>query len=93
MKNEPPDNTLAEKVADSRWSRRSTMFQTLGASTDLKDFSELAIKDLQLLFTGTYQLNFLAPYLAKMIGKDGSLDILYLRENPEIIRVKVQSRH
>lgn len=63
------------------------------SSNDLLDFPEMTEKDLKILFTGTYQLSQAISYLAEMVDKDGKVNIQFLKEKSNIIKVLVQSRH
>lgn len=93
MKTRPQENTLAKEVAEDRWARRKTMFTVFDSCNDLEDFPNLTIKELKILFTGTYQLKLCVSYLAEMIEKDGSVKFSWLKADAEIIKVNVQSRH
>ena len=86
------ENSLAIEAEQGRWSRRKTQFQTL-TSADIEDFPEMTEEDLKIFFTGTYQLQQAISYLAEMLGDNDVLQIHYLKESHDIIKVRVRSRH
>lgn len=90
---QPDDNTLAKQVETENWNRKRTPFKAIDAINDLDDFPELTLKDLKLLFTGTYQLKMAVSYLAEMMENHKSIELQYLVQQREIIRVSVRSRH
>ncbi|XP_058809857.1 uncharacterized protein LOC131675049 [Phymastichus coffea] len=85
-------NTLAEFVEENNWNRKTTPFSTV-SSNDLLDFPELTIDELQILFTGTYQLSQAVCYLAEMMDENGSVSLKSSKVETGIIRFEVKSRH
>ena len=57
------------------------------------DFPEVTEQDLKILFTGSYQLSQAVSYLAEMVDKDGKINIEYVKDETNVLKVKVQSRH
>lgn len=86
------ENTLAKEVEEGRWRRRQNPFSDL-TSEDLDDFPETTERDLKILFTGCYQLKQAVSYLAEMLDINGVLNLKFLKETPQIIRVPIRSRH
>ncbi|XP_058810518.1 uncharacterized protein LOC131675522 [Phymastichus coffea] len=86
------ENTLASEVETGHWSRRKIPFQLI-TSDQLLDFPELTERDLKIFFTGTYQLQQSISYLAEMMGEDNKIELYYLKETNEILKVQVRSRH
>lgn len=86
------ENTLAIEAIEGRWSRRKVPFRKL-TSDEIQDFPDLTEDDLKIFFTGTYQLHQAICYLAEMMNEQEEINLSYLRETPEIIKVEVQSRH
>ncbi|XP_076288271.1 uncharacterized protein LOC143212878 [Lasioglossum baleicum] len=85
-------NTLQELVEAKQLSRRRKPFTPI-TDNAVMDFPEMTEKDLKILFTGTYQLTQAVCYLAELMKDDNILNIEYLKESSNIIRVKVPSRH
>jgi hypothetical protein len=85
-------NSLADEVQANNWTRITKPFQTW-SSDELPDFPELTLEQLRLFFTGSYQLKQAISYLAEMMKDEDYLHLLYLKENPDILRFEVQSRH
>lgn len=85
-------NILTELVESNNWNRKTTLFDTI-SSEDLSDFPELTENELEILFTGTYQLLQAVCYLAEMLGEDESLSFKYSKEETSIIKIEVKSRH
>lgn len=85
-------NTLGDEVLLHNWDRRKQPFQRLLAS-EVQDFPELSEEELIILFTGTYQLSQAISYLAELMGKDNNFHVLYVKNEPNIFKVQVQSRH
>ena len=50
-------------------------------------------RDLMILFTVSYQLSQAVSYLAEMLDNDCKQTIEYVKEEPSILRFKVQSWH
>ena len=68
------------------------MFQSF-SSNDLLDFSELTEKELEILFTGSYQLSQAVSYLAEMMNYNGSISFKCVKEQANISKIQVQPRH
>lgn len=86
------ENTLATEAETGRWSRRKITFKKL-SSREILDFPELTENDLKIFFTGTYQLHQAVSYLAEMMDDSNNINLSYLHETPEMIKVEVRSRH
>ena len=84
-------NTLAERVEANNWNQKTLPFQKI-ISNDLLDFPELTIEDLELLFTGSYQLSQAISYLGEML-EDGVLNIGFLKQEPYVFKFEVRYRH
>ena len=85
-------NTLAIEVEENGWLRRKLPF-TQVTSDDILDFPEMTKQDLNILFTGLYQLSQAVSYLAEMVDKDGKINIEYVKDGTNVLKVKVQSKH
>jgi len=70
--------------------RRSAQWQAVSEST-IKDFPQLSDEQLRFLTCGVYQLKLSASYMQEHI--DGESDIHIFREDSNLLRVKIQSRH
>ena len=49
--------------------------------------------DSKIFFTGIYQLHQSICYLAEMLNEDNWVELSYLHETPQIIKVEVRSHH
>lgn len=85
-------NTLATEVEEKGWLRRKLPFKSV-TSDDILDFPEMTERDLKILFTGTYQLAQAVSYLAEMVDTDGKLRIEYVKDESNVLKLKVPSRH
>ena len=50
-------------------------------------------RDLKILFTGSCQLSQAVSYLAEMLNNDGTLNIEYVKDEKNVLTLKVLSRH
>ncbi|XP_051171003.1 uncharacterized protein LOC127287892 isoform X1 [Leptopilina boulardi] len=85
-------NSLAEKVYNENLNRKSVSFQVL-SSRDLLDFPEITTDDLKIYFGRSYQLSQAISYLGEMVEEDNSLKLSFLKDEPEIVKFEVKSRH
>jgi hypothetical protein len=85
-------NTLAQEVEDKGWNRARIIW-TAADSHSVLDFPELTEKDLKIFFTGTYQLSQSVSYLAEMLNEDNTINLKINRDESNILRVEVRSRH
>ena len=60
------ENKFAAQVDEHHWNRKKTPFKPL-SSDDILDFPELTIAQLEVLFTGTYQLGQAVAYLGDIV--------------------------
>ena len=67
-------------------------FQRL-TSSDVLDFPELTEKNLMVLFTGSYQLKQDIYYSAEILNEDNSINLCFIKEKSNTIKVEVKSRH
>ena len=86
------ENTLAVEAETKRWSRRKSLFASL-SSNDVLDFPELTEQDLKIFFTGTYQLKQAISYLAELMDENDQINLAYLKETAEVIKIQIRSRH
>ncbi|KMQ87194.1 protein disulfide-isomerase a6-like protein [Lasius niger] len=86
------ENTLAEEVENNNWSRKTVPFQKI-TSEDLIDFPEMSERELKIFFTGTYQLSQAISYLAEMLDDNNNIRLSFLKENTNIVKLEVPSRH
>ena len=86
-------NDLAREIQENNWNRKHKIFRPTD-SLKIDDFPMLTIKDLKILFTGSYQLIQAIYYLAEIINDDDILEGGYYNyEGRHILRFEVQSRH
>ena len=85
-------NTFAIEVEENGWLRRKLPFTNV-TSDDILDFPEMTEQDLKISFTGLYQLFQAVPYLSEMVAKYGRINIEYVKDETNVLKVKVQSRH
>ena len=50
-------------------------------------------RDLKIIFTGSHQLSQAVSYLAKIMNEDGKLKIQYVKDQSNVLKLKVPSRH
>ena len=48
-------------------------------------------RDLTIFFTGSCQLFQAVSYLAEMLDKNGKLTLEYIKEEPNVLKFKLQS--
>ena len=49
--------------------------------------------DQKILFTGSYQLSQAVSYMAEMMNDNGSINLQFVKEQANISKIGVQSRH
>ena len=86
------ENTLAIVVEENGWFRKRLLFQNI-SSCDLLNFPELTETDLKILFTITYQYSQAISYLGEILNEDGSLNLQFLKDQSNILKLQVQSRY
>jgi len=86
------ENTLAVEAEEKGWFRRKLLFQSI-TTNDLLDFPEMTERDMKVLFTGSYQLSQAVSYLAEMVDKNGRLNVEYVKDETNVLKLKVPSRH
>lgn len=86
------ENTLAIEVEEKGWLRKKIVFQCLN-SHDLSDFPQLDETQLKLLFTGSYQYSQAIAYLAEILDADDTLNIDFVKDQSNILKLHVRSRH
>lgn len=85
-------NALAEKISADNLNRKSVPFEEM-SSEKVLDFPELTLEDLEIFFTGSYQLAQAISYLGEMLQEDGTLPLKVLKNERGILRFEVRSRH
>lgn len=85
-------NTLGERVQTERWNRRSTTLTRISAA-DLADFPQLSLDQLLILTSGPYQIDLAVSYLAEMMDDDDNINMSFVKESRNIVRLEVRSRH
>ncbi|CAH1107922.1 unnamed protein product [Psylliodes chrysocephalus] len=86
------DNTLAKEVEEKGWLRKKIVFQRIN-SHDLSDFPQLDETQLKLFFTGSYQYSQAIAYLAEILDNDNTLHIDFVKDESNILKLCVRSRH
>ena len=86
------ENTLDNEAEEKGWFRKKLMFQSF-SSNDLLDIPELTEKDLKIWSTGSYQLSQAVSCLAEMINDNGSINLQFIKEQANILKIQVQLRH
>lgn len=84
-------NGLKERVeAESLYSRKSSMWR---AASTIDEFPKMTEEQLRALTCGSYmyKLQLSRCYIQEHL--DGNHDILVHREEPQLLKVKMQSRH
>ena len=90
MQNAP--NTLGEEAAANNWNRVQRPWIDV-TSDSIVDFPDLTEEQLKILFTGLYQLKQAVSYLAEMLDEADTMNLKYHRDNTNILKLQVQSRH
>ncbi|KYN10909.1 hypothetical protein ALC57_16948 [Trachymyrmex cornetzi] len=49
--------------------------------------------DMKIFFTDSYQLSQAVSYLVEMVDKNGKLNIEYIKDEKNVLKLKVPSRH
>ena len=62
-------------------------------SDSITDFPDLSEEQLRILFTGSYQLKQSVSYLAEVLDETDTMYLKYHRDNTNILKMEVQSRH
>ena len=53
----------------------------------------MIVNDLEILFTGSYQISQAASYLAELMEDEDKINICCAKETANILKVEVKSRH
>ena len=85
-----PVNVLKEYLEDNNMIRKSTPWKPID-DNDLDDFPYLDEEQLRNITCGTYQLKLSSSYIQEHMDEES--DIFIHKEDPTLIRVKIQSRH
>lgn len=85
-------NDLQECVERNGWSRKTVIWQKVDASS-LGNFPHLTMEDLHRLTIGVYQLKQASSYAREHLNDDEGYILFSHREEPEVLRIKIQSRH
>jgi len=86
------ENSLAIEAEEKGWLRKKIIFQNI-SSDDILDFPKMTERDLKILFTGSYQLSQAISYLAEMVDKDGKVNLQFVKDQMNVLKLQVQSRH
>lgn len=86
------ENTLATEAEEKQWLRRKLPFVRI-SSMDVNDFPEMTEQELKILFTGSYQYKQAISYLAEMMDATDSIQLQYVKEKSNILKIQVRSRH
>ena len=81
-------NSLKSFVEENNLERKSAKWEI---TEDIKDFPFLGEQELRNITCGVYQLKLSPSYIQEYL--DGESQILIHKEDPELIRVKIHSRH
>ncbi|XP_033727707.1 uncharacterized protein LOC117317034 [Pecten maximus] len=63
------------------------------SSTDLDDFPHLSLDDLRNIAMGVNQVKQAPAYTKEHTDDDGGYELMACRDFPDLLRVKIQSRH
>lgn len=85
-------NDLQECVERNGWNRKSVIWEKIDASS-LDDFPRLTMDDLHRITIGVYQLKQASSYAREHLSDDEGYVLFAHREEPQVIRIKMQSRH
>lgn len=85
-------NVLATIVEEKGLLRKKLPFQSISAN-DVLDFPQLTEYDMKLIFTGTYQYGQAISYLAEVLDDTGNLNMAYVKDHTNILKICIQSRH
>ena len=90
LRNAP--NTLAEEAEEKQWNlvRRPWIPRT---SESVPDFSKMSERDLEIFFTRSYQLPQSVSYLAEILREDNSIAVNIHRDDSNVLKFEVPSRH
>ena len=86
------ENTLTVAAEEKGWLRKILVFQSI-TSEDVLDFPEMTERDLKIVFIGTLQLSHAVSYLVGMIDEHGQIRLQYVKEQSNVFKLQVQSRH
>ncbi|KYN10229.1 hypothetical protein ALC57_17644, partial [Trachymyrmex cornetzi] len=80
------------EAEEKGWFRRKLFFKNITCN-DLLDFPEMTETDMKIFFTGSYQLSQAVSYLVEMVDKNSKLNIEYVKDEKNVLKLKVPSRH
>jgi len=83
------ENTLSIEVEEKNWNKKTVPFNHQISSKDVLDFPEMPLRDLEIFFTGSYQLKQAVSYLAEMLQEDDTIKLSYVKKDKNILKFKL----
>lgn len=86
------ENVLIRQVEEHGWLQKKLPLQPIN-STEIIDFPEFTEQQLIIFFTGKYQMGQAMSYLGEMFLEDGTINMQFVKDQSNILKMQVQSRH
>ena len=85
-------NNLREHAEEGRWTKKKASWLPI-TQESLPDFPRLTLDELRYIALGVYQLKQDKSYTEEHLSDDGMYSFLVQKQERNILRVQIQSRH
>jgi hypothetical protein len=86
-------NEVQVLVEENNLLARRAVYTAIDASSEVVDFPILSLDDLRTLTLGIYQVKQAENYTREHLKDGGSYEVMVCHDFPNLLRVKIQSRH
>ena len=87
-------NKLQSFLEEKNLLQKRTCYTPIKAADKiLTDFPVMSLDDLRSITMGVYQLKQAPSYSREHLSEEGQYDLLVHKENPSVLKIKIQSRH
>lgn len=86
-------NLVQQVVESENLILRRSVYKEIDAADDIGDFPRLSLDQLRDITLGVYQLKLAPHYKEEHLSADGTYMMYVCRDKPDLLRVKIQSRH
>ena len=86
-------NKLHSLLEENLLQKRTCYTPIKATDKILTDFPVMSLDDLRSITMGVYQLKQAPSYSREHLSEEGQYDLLVHKENPSVLKIKIQSRH
>jgi len=85
-------NCLQERAEKEAWTKRKVLWLPI-TQESIPNFPRLTLDELRYITLGVYQLKQAQSYTEEHMSNDGLYSLFFYKQDENIIRVRIQSRH